>query len=34
MTHELQIENTFIDILAERENQWTYRNDIKTEAAL
>ena len=34
MTHEAQIENTFIGILTERENQWTYRSDIKTEAAL
>ncbi|MCL2753093.1 MAG: HsdR family type I site-specific deoxyribonuclease, partial [Defluviitaleaceae bacterium] len=34
MTHETQIENALIGILAERENQWTYRNDIKTEAAL
>ena len=32
--HELKIEKDFIGILAERENQWTYRNDIKTEAAL
>jgi type I restriction enzyme R subunit len=34
MTSESQIEKTFIDILTMRENQWTYRNDIKTEAAL
>jgi len=34
MTHEAQIENAFIGILTERENQWTYRNDIKTEATL
>jgi len=34
MTHEAQIENTFIGILTERENRWTYRSDIKTEAAL
>ena len=34
MTSENQIEKTFIDILTKRENQWTYRNDIKTEAAL
>ncbi|MCL2840173.1 MAG: DEAD/DEAH box helicase family protein, partial [Defluviitaleaceae bacterium] len=34
MTHEIQIENTFIGILTERENQWSYRSDIKTEAAL
>ena len=34
MSYEAQIENTFIGILAERENQWTYRGDIKTEAAL
>jgi len=34
MTHEAQIEKDFIGILTERENQWTYRGDIKTEAAL
>ena len=34
MTHEAQIENALISILTERENQWTYRSDIKTEAAL
>ena len=34
MGNEAQIENTFIGILTEREKQWTYRNDIKTEAAL
>jgi len=34
MTLENQIEKTFIDILTMRENQWTYRNDIKTETAL
>ncbi len=34
MTHENQIEETFIDILTMRENQWMYRSDIKTEAAL
>ncbi|MDL2288903.1 hypothetical protein LJC32_05980 [Oscillospiraceae bacterium OttesenSCG-928-F05] len=34
MTPESQIEKTFIDILTRRENQWTYRNDIKSEAAL
>ena len=34
MISESQIEKTFIDILTMRENQWTYRNDIKTEAAL
>jgi type I restriction enzyme R subunit len=32
--HENQIEKDFIDILTLRENQWTYRNDIKTETAL
>jgi len=31
---EAQIEKSFIDILTQRENQWTYRADIKTEAAL
>jgi len=34
MTHEAQIENAFIDILTKRENQWAYRDDIKSEAAL
>jgi len=34
MIHEAQIEKNFIDILTQRENQWTYRSDIKTEAAL
>lgn len=34
MSSEKQIEKTFIDILTERENQWSYRSDIKTEAAL
>ena len=34
MTHEAQIEKTFIGILTEHENQWTYRGDIKSEAAL
>ena len=34
MTPENQIEKKFIDILTTKENQWTYRNDIKTEAAL
>ena len=34
MSHEAQIERIFIGILAERENQWAYRSDIKTEAAL
>ena len=34
MILENQIEKTFIDILTMKENQWTYRNDIKTEAAL
>ena len=34
MTHESQIERTFIEILTMRENQWTYRNDIKSETAL
>ena len=34
MTHETQIENAFIGILTEHKNQWTYRSDIKTEAAL
>ncbi|MCL2821376.1 MAG: HsdR family type I site-specific deoxyribonuclease [Oscillospiraceae bacterium] len=34
MTQEAQLEKDFIAILTERENQWTYRSDIKTEAAL
>jgi len=34
MTSEAQIEKSFIDILTIRENQWTYRGDLKTEAAL
>lgn len=34
MMPENQIEKTFIDILTMRENQWTYRDDIKTESAL
>lgn len=34
MTQESQIEQDFIDILTKRENQWTYRDDIKSETAL
>ncbi|MCL2722052.1 MAG: HsdR family type I site-specific deoxyribonuclease [Treponema sp.] len=34
MTHESKIEKNFIDILTQKENQWAYRDDIKTEAAL
>jgi len=34
MTQEAQLEKDFIAILTERENQWTYRSDIKTESAL
>ena len=34
MTRENEIEKNLIEILTERENQWTYRGDIKTEAAL
>ncbi|MCL2610047.1 MAG: HsdR family type I site-specific deoxyribonuclease [Defluviitaleaceae bacterium] len=34
MAHESQIENNLISILTHRENQWTYRNDLKTEAGL
>ena len=34
MSHEAQIEKSFIGILSEHENQWTYRSDIKSEAAL
>lgn len=31
---EQMIENQFIQILSEKENQWTYRPDLKTEDAL
>ncbi|MDK9864068.1 hypothetical protein [Staphylococcus equorum] len=34
MTKELKIENQFIKILSEKENQWRYREDIKTEPDL
>ena len=34
MSPESQIEKTFIDILTMRENQWTYRGDIKSERDL
>jgi len=34
MPNEIQIEKSLIDILTLRENQWTYRGDLKTEAAL
>ena len=34
MNHESQIEKNFIDILTQRENQWAYRGDLKTEDAL
>ncbi len=34
MIHENEIERTFIDILTMRANQWTYRADLKSEAAL
>lgn len=34
MIHENQIEQNLISILTQRENQWEYRSDIKTEAAL
>ncbi|MCL2762644.1 MAG: type I restriction endonuclease, partial [Treponema sp.] len=34
MTNEAKIEKCFIDILTQKENQWTYRGDIKTESAL
>ncbi|KUP21143.1 HsdR family type I site-specific deoxyribonuclease [Paenibacillus sp. DMB5] len=34
MNHEAQTEKSFIEILTQRENQWTYRDDLKTEAAL
>lgn len=31
---ENQLEQTLIDILTKKENQWTYRPDIKTEDAM
>lgn len=34
MTAEKEIEEQFIHILSEAENQWRYREDIKSEAAL
>ena len=34
MANEIQIEKSLIDILTLRENQWTYRGDLKTEDAL
>lgn len=34
MTAEKEIENQFIHILSEAENQWLYREDIRTESAL
>lgn len=34
MTAEKEIENQFIHILSEEENQWRYREDIRTESAL
>ncbi|MCL2522410.1 MAG: HsdR family type I site-specific deoxyribonuclease [Erysipelotrichales bacterium] len=34
MNYETQMEKSFIEILTQRENQWTYREDIKDEAAL
>lgn len=34
MTAEKEIENQFIHILSEAENQWRYREDIRTESAL
>lgn len=34
MTAEKEIEDQFIHILSEAENQWRYRNDIRTEEAL
>ena len=35
MSHsEQMIENQFIQILSEKENQWTYRPDLKSEEAL
>jgi len=33
MINETQLELTLIGILTQRDNQWTYRSDIKTEAA-
>ena len=32
--HELHLEKNFIEILSERENQWTYHTDIKSVKAL
>jgi len=34
MISENQIEQSLMDILTQRENQWAYRPDIKTETAL
>lgn len=34
MNQEAQIEKSLIEILTERENQWTYRPELKTEADL
>ena len=34
MTAEKEIEDQFIHILSEAENQWRYRDDIRTEEAL
>ncbi len=35
MSHsEQMIENQFIQILSEKENQWTYRPDLKSEETL
>ncbi len=34
MASEAQIEKEFIDILTMKENQWTYRSDLKTETGL
>ncbi|MDP0486787.1 HsdR family type I site-specific deoxyribonuclease [Leuconostoc mesenteroides] len=34
MSSELSIENQFIHILSEKENQWRFRSDLKTEADL
>lgn len=34
MTSELDIENHLIQILSEQENQWRYRPDLTSEAAL
>jgi len=34
VNQEAQIEKSFIEILTQRENQWTFRDDIKTEVAL